>query len=85
MPKFKLTDQLKKGHSVTGDIEIADDAILIKFAGFTSCNAPGDGGEIIMIETWDGRLKMSVWSDVNKEDPTHDIDLEAARTELRED
>jgi hypothetical protein len=85
MPKFEIFDQSEQDGSVTGEVEVTKEAILLKFDGYTNCNSPGDGGEIIMIEIWEGRLKISVWSDVNQEDPTHDIDLEAARTELRED
>ena len=32
----------------------------------------------VLLDLFDGKLKLHVWSDINKEDPTHQINLEGA-------
>ena len=47
-------------------------------------NQSNDGeGCPIVIEVVDGRLSMKVWSNINREDPTHVIDLEWAKESNR--
>lgn len=35
-------------------------------------------GEIAIIELYQGKLRLLVWADINREDPTHVIDLSGA-------
>ena len=46
-------------------------------------SADGHGYPVIM-EYYNGKLRLLVWADINKEDPTHVIDLEGARESNRE-
>ena len=41
------------------------------------------GNEIVMVEVWEGELRILIWSDINNQDPTHIISLEGARTNKR--
>jgi len=43
-----------------------------------ACSCKG-GGMPVFLQLYDGQLMLSVWSDINKEDPTHDISLEGAK------
>jgi hypothetical protein len=36
-------------------------------------------GTPVFLELHRGRLRLLVWADINREDPTHDIDLSGAR------
>ena len=54
-------------------------ALLISPEGYGECNALGGKGSPIMLEIWEGKLRLIVWADINQEDPTHIIDLEGAR------
>lgn len=53
------------------------------------CEGYGDkGSELpdgcpLMIELYDGELRLIVFGDINREDPTHVISLEGARESLR--
>jgi hypothetical protein len=40
------------------------------------------GGEPILLENYD-HVRLVVWSDINQEDPTHDIDLSKAHISNR--
>ena len=44
-----------------------------------------EGGSPIFLEVFEGRLVLRVWADINKEDPTHVIDLAEAREDARKD
>lgn len=37
----------------------------------------------LTLEIFNGKLLLNVWADINKEDPTHIIDLEGAREDKR--
>jgi hypothetical protein len=46
--------------------------------GYGYANSYDGEGSPILLEVWDGKLKLHVWGDINKQDPTHQIDLEGA-------
>ncbi len=41
-------------------------------------------GTPVYLELHRGRLRLLVWSEINLEDPTHDIDLSGAREDRRQ-
>jgi hypothetical protein len=43
---------------------------------------PGHGTPVF-IEMWRGELRVLVWADINREDPTHIISLAGAREDRR--
>jgi hypothetical protein len=51
--------------------------------GYGDLCSPDGKGVPILIDYYDGRLRVVVWSDINQEDPTHTIDLEGARESAR--
>jgi hypothetical protein len=80
---------LNNGHSddqlasVEGRVEIGPGGVEVLFEGYgTCCMKPGYGSPIF-IEYYEDKLTLRVWSDINSEDPTHVIDLEAARESAR--
>lgn len=46
----------------------------------TEDSAPISSGQrpVIVVERWEGDLRVLVWGDINQEDPTHTISLEGA-------
>jgi len=57
-------------------IHITDAAIEIFIEGMgTRCE---EGGSPIYLEQYDGKWVLNVWSDINQEDPTHQIDMTGA-------
>jgi hypothetical protein len=53
--------------------------------GYGDANSePGFGGPIFL-EVYRGELRLIVWSDINHQEPTHVISLEAAREDRRND
>ncbi len=41
-------------------------------------------GTPVFLELHRGRLRLLVWGDINREDPTHDLDLSGAREDRRQ-
>jgi hypothetical protein len=63
-------------------VEIFETSIEIGFKGFgESCAVPGQGRPV-RIEYYEGELRLLVWADITKEDPTHVIVLDGAKEEL---
>ena len=59
--------------------------ITIKAKGYADyCSAKGDGYPIL-IEQASGNLRIVIWGDVNKEDPTHIIELDGAKESNRKE
>ncbi len=44
-----------------------------------------DNSAPIILERYEGRLRLIVWADINEEEPTHIIDLEGARVDGRQE
>jgi hypothetical protein len=69
----------------TIQVEVAEErgglAIYPSGYGCFPC-ADGTAGPILL-ELHEGRLRLIVWDDINHEDPSHIIDLEAAREDRR--
>ena len=83
---FQLRDTGEHGGgSVTGVIGHDCTGMLVKIDGYgDKCSKDGQGAPIL-IELVDGQLRLIVWADINKEDPTHIISLEGARDGARID
>lgn len=64
-------------------IESHSHHIVIRPKGYgDACSKDGDGFPI-MIEKYDGKLRVILWGDINMQDPTHTIDMEGAREDNR--
>ena len=68
-------------------VEVAEEqcGLVIYPAGY-GCFGGADGtAGPILLELYEGRLRLVVWDDINLEDPSHIIDLEDAREAQRRD
>ena len=68
-------------------VEVAEEpcGVVIYPAGY-GCYPCADGtAGPILLELYEGRLRLIVWDDINMEDPSHIIDLEGAREDQRRD
>ncbi len=68
-------------------VEVAEEqcGLVIYPAGY-GCFGCADGtAGPILLELYEGRLRLLVWDDINLEDPSHIIDLEDAREDHRRD
>lgn len=72
----------KRRNNIDVVIEYGGNALEIKPKGYgTYSMAKGQGAPIIL-EVYEGRLRLIVWPDINKEDPII-FDLERAREDKR--
>lgn len=57
--------------------------LLLRPEGMGDRSSPD--GHPIALELYEGKVRLLVWSDINKEDPTHIIDLSGALESNREE
>ena len=57
--------------------------IEIRPEGYGECEAIDGGGAPVLIELYDGELRVLVFGDIHSPDPTHTISLEGAKESLR--
>lgn len=74
---FELVDSSDMTPSKKGRIRI-DKAITVHINGYGDFNF-GHLGEPILIEQYEGTLRVALWADINKEDCTNSISMEGAR------
>lgn len=76
--RYQLVEQSHGRQTVTAAIE-SNEVIKISFDGYGQSGVISGHSAPVVIEVYDGHLRVIVWADINKEDPTHTIDLEGAR------
>lgn len=54
-------------------------AAFFHFEGYGDHNSPDGQGIPVLFEVYEGELRLLVWADINREDPTHIISLDGAR------
>ena len=62
-----------------------DPYVLIQLEGTGDMPSPAGHGWPIMVEVWEGKPRVIIWGDINKEDPTHVIDLSGALESRRDE
>jgi hypothetical protein len=57
--------------------------ILVAVDGYGDCSSRNGEGHPILIEKWDGVLRVVCWKDINFQDVTDIVNLEGAKEEKR--
>ena len=84
--EFELDDHSEeKAPPVRGRVEVQKHGqnLILRFEGFGDHNSEDGYGAPVLVENWEGKLRVVVWADINQEDPTHVIDLTGARERNR--
>ena len=66
------------GKSVPVIVELDNRSVYIIPQGYGDASSADNCGCPVMLEIWEGELRVVVWGDINQEDPTHIISLEGA-------
>ena len=74
----KDTDE-NPDRSIRVEIENSNGTIYLKPQGYGDSCSCDDEGIPIMLELWQGELRVVVWGDINQEDPTAIVPLEKAK------
>jgi hypothetical protein len=78
----KTTINIKEQHPDFNSDPVKVDVIVDKELGtleiFPAGYEHANGGSPIYMEIYKGELRLVVWSDINKEDPTHIINMQEA-------
>ena len=64
-------------------VVIENGNLFIYPEGYGDCCSENGNGCPVMLEVWEGKLRLIVWSDINNDDPEEIISLEGAKEELR--
>ena len=88
MQKTTLHHQITDGGEGYTDkqqcvIDVHELALEVGFEGYGECAAADGYGRPVIIELYEGKLRLLVWSDINREDPTHIIELNGAQEARR--
>ena len=67
------------------DITIVGGRLLINIDGYGDKLTCDGDGEPVMLELNDGELRVVIWGDINKENPTEIISLEGSKESKRKD
>lgn len=73
-------DEVGEERTIEARIETSERGIFITLDGYEDLNG---GLETVLIELANGEPQVVIWSDINKEDPTHIISLKEAKVECR--
>ena len=85
--EFELKDHSEsKAEPVRGRVELQryGQYLILRFEGFGDHSSEDGYGAPVLVENWGGKLRVVAWSDINKEDPTHTIDLSGAKEDGRQ-
>jgi len=82
--EVKLRDEIDETDSTLRvRVEATSNGIAIMPEGYGDMCSPDGRGMPVLIERFNGELRVVIWGDINQEDQTHIISLEGAREELR--
>lgn len=81
----KLIDQSGEVRPLDVTIKHVNGSIFLCPDGYGDACSEDGMGDPIMIEVYDGQVRVILWSDINKEDPTHIINMEKSREDNRDD
>jgi hypothetical protein len=83
--KARLFDQsdIEYGRTVDVTVEEKNGTLLIKPEGYGDMVSEDGHGIPVVMELYQGRLRIIAWADINQEDYTDIIDLEEAREDSR--
>ena len=81
--QLDLPDGSGKHAPLPVTIVAGETGIEIKAEGYGDSSSDVGFGAPIFIEWYDGKLRVHLFGDINREDPTHSVDLEGARESAR--
>lgn len=67
---------------ISGRIEAGDDGLAIFIDGYGECTTEEGQGAIIILEKYEGKLRILAWDDIQQEDPTI-VEMEGASESRR--
>lgn len=79
---YTVTDPLTKKEYVIS-VTPTGGHLEIKIKGYGDYESEPNEGAVALLDIFDGEVKLCVYADINDPEPTHVIDLDGAREELR--
>ncbi len=86
MPPYAVTllDCMGGETKIPTKVHFDGSGIWIEPEGYSDMDTAEEfSSAIVTLEVCKGKLRLVVWADINKEDPTHVIDLEGAKKSAR--
>jgi hypothetical protein len=64
--------------AVRATIEIGDNAIMLGFDGYGDFSSSEGSGRPILVENYQGEIRLIVFADINNQEPTNVVELRGA-------
>lgn len=64
-------------------VDVTEQGVFVGVSGYGEKTSTPEAARPIVVEMYDKELQVLVWSDINNEDPTHNISLEDAKENRR--
>jgi len=74
----RLRRKGEKERSLKVKVQLRGNGIFVMPKGYGDCASQDGHGTPVMIEYYEGDLRVLVWSDINQEDPTYILSLDKA-------
>lgn len=65
-------------------LAVSPNGVSVYAEGYGDCTSAAGHGSPVFIEVYKGELRLVVWADINREDPTHIIPLGNAQEDRRQ-
>jgi hypothetical protein len=83
---FVLKDESDKGaEDKRGRVVFEPAGITLLVEGYGDACSDDGKGTPVLIENWEGELRVILWNDINQEEASHRVSLEDAREDKRKD
>lgn len=79
---FEFCEYENASKKVTGKIKIGKDSLGIYIDTYGECTTEKGEGSLIILEKYEGELKLMIWDDIREQDPTV-VNLENASEDRR--
>lgn len=77
--RFVLKECCGGEQQLSGEVEIRNGQLEIRLNGYGDATSSPGYGVPILLELRENSPTLVVWSDITEQDPTHQIDLSAAK------
>ena len=71
--------------AVRATIEIGDNAIMLGFDGYGDFSSSEGSGRAVLVENYQGGIRLIVFADINNQEPTNIIELQRALESIRQE
>ena len=70
---------------IRATIEVGDNTIMLDFDGYGDFSSSEGSGRAVLVENYQGGIRLIVFADINNQEPTNIIELQRALESIRQE